>query len=102
MLSHLNLVAEVYITSLSGRQWAEKELAKGNQLPEVEYRTLAHLPISHIAGLLGYNLGPIYSAGTVVWYVVCCHQRNPHKSLFGDEMLIHYFSGCGNINGMIL
>lgn len=66
MLSHLNLVAEVYITSLSGRQWAEKELAKGNQLPEVEYRTLAHLPISHIAGLLGYNLGPIYSAGTVV------------------------------------
>ncbi|KAK5115422.1 hypothetical protein LTR85_009882 [Meristemomyces frigidus] len=67
MLSHLNLVAEIYITSLSGRQWAERELAKGNELPIVEIRTLAHLPISHIAGLLSYIVGPIYAGGTVVW-----------------------------------
>lgn len=67
MLSHTNLVAETYIISLSGRQWAEQELAKGNELPAIEYRTLAHLPISHIAGLFGYLVLPMYSGGTVVW-----------------------------------
>ncbi|KAK5721263.1 hypothetical protein LTR17_014725 [Elasticomyces elasticus] len=67
MLSHENLVAETYITSLSGRQWALAEVEKGNELPAVTYRTLGHLPISHIAGLFGYLLAPMYSAGTVVW-----------------------------------
>ena len=33
----------------------------------LEYRALAHLPISHIAGLFGYFVGPIYAGGTVVW-----------------------------------
>ena len=33
----------------------------------IEYRTLAHLPISHIAGLFGYLIGPIYSGGTTYW-----------------------------------
>lgn len=66
MLSHANLVAETYITSLSGRAWAEAEVANGTFTP-VEYRTLAHLPISHIAGLLSYFIGPMYAGGTVVW-----------------------------------
>ncbi|KAM0721643.1 hypothetical protein Q7P37_002568 [Cladosporium fusiforme] len=66
MLSHTNLVAETFITAFSGRAWAEKEVAKGTFTP-VEYRTLAHLPISHIAGLFGYFCGPIYAGGTVVW-----------------------------------
>lgn len=66
MLSHTNLVAETYITALSGRTWAEREVAKGTFTP-VEYRTLAHLPISHIAGLFGYFCAPIYAGGTVIW-----------------------------------
>jgi 4-coumarate--CoA ligase len=65
MLSHLNLVAECYITALAGRDWAAKEIEAGRELGE--YRTLAHLPISHIAGVFGYLLAPMYSAGTVCW-----------------------------------
>lgn len=64
-LSHLNLVAECYITSLSGREWAMKQIAQGKTL--TPYRTLAHLPISHIAGLFGYLIAPLYSNGTVFW-----------------------------------
>ncbi|KAK3066917.1 hypothetical protein LTR53_016528 [Teratosphaeriaceae sp. CCFEE 6253] len=67
MLSHENLVAETFITALSGRQWAAAEIEKGNELPAIEYRTLGHLPISHIAGLFGYLCAPIYSGGAVVW-----------------------------------
>lgn len=66
MLSHENLVAETYITALSGRAWAEAEVAKGT-FTSIEYRTLAHLPISHIAGLFGYFIAPIYAGGTVMW-----------------------------------
>lgn len=66
MLSHLNLVAETYITSLSGREWAAAEMAKGTFVAK-QHQTLAHLPISHIAGLFGYMIGPIYAAATVVW-----------------------------------
>lgn len=65
MISNLNLVAECYITALAGREWAAKEIEAGRPLGE--YRTLAHLPISHIAGVFGYLLAPMYSAGTVCW-----------------------------------
>jgi long-subunit acyl-CoA synthetase (AMP-forming) len=66
MISHTNLVAETYITSLSGREWVAKEMEKGTYEPG-ELNTLAHLPISHIAGLFGYLIGPIYSGATVIW-----------------------------------
>ena len=66
MLSHLNLVAETYITALSGRAWAAKEMEKGTFVVK-EHRTLAHLPISHIAGLFGYLIAPVYNGATVVW-----------------------------------
>ena len=65
MLSHQNLVSECYITSLSGRAWAMAKLEAGETLPP--YRALAHLPISHIAGLFGYLIAPLYSNGTVFW-----------------------------------
>jgi 4-coumarate--CoA ligase len=65
MLSNLNLVAESYITALAGREWGAKEIEAGRALGE--YRTLAHLPISHIAGVFGYLLAPMYSGGTVCW-----------------------------------
>lgn len=67
MLSHENLVAETYITALAGREWAAREMESGRTLEGKELTTLAHLPISHIAGLFGYLIGPIYSAGTVYW-----------------------------------
>jgi long-subunit acyl-CoA synthetase (AMP-forming) len=66
MLSHQNLVAETYITSLSARSWAAKEIEKGTFVPK-QHSTLAHLPISHIAGLFGYLIGPMYAAATVIW-----------------------------------
>ncbi|SMY28163.1 unnamed protein product [Zymoseptoria tritici ST99CH_1A5] len=66
MLSHANLVAETYLMALSGREWAAAEMEKGTYTPS-EYNTLAHLPISHIAGLFGYMVFPFYSAGTVIW-----------------------------------
>jgi long-subunit acyl-CoA synthetase (AMP-forming) len=65
MLSHENLVQETYLTALSGRAWAAKQIEEGKELKP--YRTLAHLPISHIAGLFGYLVAPFYSGGLVVW-----------------------------------
>lgn len=74
MLSQANLVAETYITSILPREYALAQLdAFTKQNPGVSpppapaYRTLAHLPISHIAGLWGYLVGPMYSGGTVYW-----------------------------------
>jgi 4-coumarate--CoA ligase len=69
MLSHANLVAETYLLALPARLWAAEQVAQGKNLTELfpEYRTLAHLPISHIAGLFGYLIGPTYGGGTVIW-----------------------------------
>ena len=65
MLSHENLVQETYVIALPGREWAAKQVEAGKELKP--YRTLAHLPISHIAGLFGYLVAPFYSGGSVVW-----------------------------------
>ncbi|KAK8044546.1 hypothetical protein PG993_004570 [Apiospora rasikravindrae] len=67
MLSHQNLVAETIITSVYNRQWALEQVKKGVAMASVEYRTLAHLPTSHIAGLWGYFVGALYAGGTVYW-----------------------------------
>ncbi|KPI37517.1 putative acyl-coenzyme A synthetase [Cyphellophora attinorum] len=67
MLSHQNLVCETYLTALSGRAWGEKQLQHDPSWTPTPYRTLAHLPLSHIAGLFGYIIGPLYSGGLVVW-----------------------------------
>ncbi|KAJ7494975.1 hypothetical protein FB451DRAFT_1121591 [Mycena latifolia] len=66
-LSHLNLVAETYITALSARDWLVREFETNPSFVPTPYRTLGHLPVSHIAGLFGYMVGPMYSAGTVFW-----------------------------------
>ena len=36
-------------------------------LPPFEYRTIAHLPAAHIAGVQGYFVNPILAGGTVYW-----------------------------------
>ena len=65
-LSHQNLVAETFLTGLSAREWAAAEMEKGTFVPK-QHQTLAHLPISHIAGLFGYMVAPICSGATVIW-----------------------------------
>lgn len=63
MLSRLNLVCELYIPSVQGREGAARQIAAGGTM--IEYRTLVHLPVAHIAGVFGYLIAPFYSAGTV-------------------------------------
>ena len=67
MLSHQNLVAETIITSAYNRKWAmeQAKLAPAPVSPPFEYRSLAHLPTSHIAGLWGYFAGALYAGGTL-------------------------------------
>ncbi|KAJ7229942.1 hypothetical protein GGX14DRAFT_581646 [Mycena pura] len=52
---------------LSAREWLVREFETNPSFVPTSYRTLGHLPVSHIAGLFGYILGPMYSAGTVFW-----------------------------------
>ena len=35
--------------------------------PPFEYRTIAHLPVAHIAGIQGYLVNPFYMGGPVYW-----------------------------------
>jgi 4-coumarate--CoA ligase len=65
MLSHLNLVAELYIPTAQAREWAAPLVEAGQVFPEL--RTIAHLPIAHIAGILGYLIGPLLGGGTIYW-----------------------------------
>ena len=67
-LSHLNLVAETYIGMIQNRMFVAKVLeADPNGWPAIEYRTLGHLPISHIAGFMSYLIIPMYMSGAVYW-----------------------------------
>lgn len=65
MLSNLNLVAELFIPLTQAREWAETNVPEGS--PAAEMRTLAHLPIAHIAGVIGYLTAPILLGATVYW-----------------------------------
>lgn len=67
-LSHLNVVAELYIVNIQNRMFVAKLLETDPQsYTPIAYRTVGHLPISHIAGVIGYLLLPFYNAGTVYW-----------------------------------
>jgi 4-coumarate--CoA ligase len=58
MLSHLNLVAEIFIPTAQAREWVVKNAP---DQPPAELRTLAHLPVAHIAGVLGYLISPVWT-----------------------------------------
>lgn len=64
-LSHLNLVTELYIPTKDARDFAKANVDPN--APPVELRTLAHLPIAHIAGILGYLTAPVLAGSTVYW-----------------------------------
>jgi acyl-CoA synthetase (AMP-forming)/AMP-acid ligase II len=63
MLSHLNLVAEFWIPTAQAREWAAPLIDAGETMPKM--RTLAPLPIAHIAGVIGYLIGPVLAGVTV-------------------------------------
>ncbi|KAJ7647311.1 hypothetical protein FB45DRAFT_893024 [Roridomyces roridus] len=60
IMSHTNLVWSAFITGLRLRDHWEKE-------GRWDYRTLAHLPAAHIAGVQGYFVIPFYNGGTTYW-----------------------------------
>ncbi|OBT73527.1 hypothetical protein VF21_07252 [Pseudogymnoascus sp. 05NY08] len=61
LLSHSNIVSAAFITGELGREYTAK---RGSPF---EYRTLAHLPAAHIAGVQGYFINPFYMGGPVYW-----------------------------------
>lgn len=66
MLSHYNLVCQFYIPSVQARAHIAAAVAAGEPAPS-PFRTLAHLPIAHIAGVFGYFISPMFSGGAVYW-----------------------------------
>jgi hypothetical protein len=65
ILSHTNIVSECFIPSTLAREEITARIRAGE--PEFEYRTLAHLPASHIAGVQGYFVNPFYMGGPTYW-----------------------------------
>lgn len=64
LLSHTNIVSAAVITGELGR---ENIRAREGTPAAFEYRTLAHLPAAHIAGVQGYFVNPFYMGGPVYW-----------------------------------
>jgi 4-coumarate--CoA ligase len=64
-LSHTNMVAEGFIPSQMWRE--EVKMTTGSSAMPFPYRTLAHLPAAHIAGVQGYFVNPVYMGGTTYW-----------------------------------
>lgn len=48
------------------KSWLTDRNAQPNR-PAFAYRTLAHLPVAHIAGIQGYLINPFYMGGPVYW-----------------------------------
>ncbi|KAH7055966.1 4-coumarate-CoA ligase-like protein [Macrophomina phaseolina] len=60
-LSHANVVAECVTALDPWKAW------NATHNPSFAYRTLAHLPTAHIAGIQGYLINPFYMGGVVYW-----------------------------------
>jgi 4-coumarate--CoA ligase len=65
VLSHTNIVSECYIPTALWWDDAREREKKGR--PPFQYRTLAHLPAAHIAGVQGYFINPFFMGGPVFW-----------------------------------
>ena len=64
-LSNLNIVAEAFLPGMLWREYLAKREKAGD--PPFEWRTLAHLPAAHIAGLQGYFVNPFFQGGLTFW-----------------------------------
>lgn len=60
-ISHRMMVAETFLTSEPSREYNARER------PDWEYRTLAHVPAAHIAGIQGYFANATHRGGTTYW-----------------------------------
>jgi 4-coumarate--CoA ligase len=66
MLSHANLVAQLLFPCIQVRAHVAAAIEAGEPAPS-PFRTLAHLPIAHIASVFGYLISPMFSGGAVYW-----------------------------------
>jgi 4-coumarate--CoA ligase len=64
-LTSWNMVSEAYIPAVMLRQHLAHLEDLGH--PSFEYRTLAHLPAAHVAGVQGYFVNPFCNGGLTVW-----------------------------------
>ncbi|KAJ4390376.1 hypothetical protein N0V85_007282 [Neurospora sp. IMI 360204] len=62
-LSHTNMVSEACLVLDPIREY---EKARGRDIAK-DYRTIAHLPAAHIAGVQGYLVNSFYMGGTLYW-----------------------------------
>ncbi|KAH8895806.1 acetyl-CoA synthetase-like protein [Thozetella sp. PMI_491] len=60
-LSHTNIVTEASLVNEPSKEY------NARFRPDFKFRTLAHLPVAHIAGIQGYFVNPMYLGGTVYW-----------------------------------
>lgn len=60
-ISHRMFVAETFLTAQPSREYNARER------PDWVYRTLAHVPAAHIAGIQGYFANATYRGGTTYW-----------------------------------
>ena len=67
LLSHKNITAEALTYQYVVREWMLREATRNPAAPPMEYRTLAHLPVAHIAGCQGYFVNPAVAGGPVYW-----------------------------------
>lgn len=65
-LSHENLVSEALIPQFMIREYMNRQKRRDPSF-NFEYRTLAHLPAAHIAGVQGYFVNPAVAGGPVYW-----------------------------------
>lgn len=64
LISHSNMVSEVFIPSAVNRPVHDEWERQGNGFPK---RTLGHLPTAHIAGVQSYFVNCFYDGGIVFW-----------------------------------
>lgn len=64
-VSNSNVVSEAFLPAAVNRKYLAARVERGE--PPMEYRTLAHLPAAHIAGLQGFMINPFYMGGRVYW-----------------------------------
>lgn len=60
-ISHRMMVAESFLTLEPDKEYMRREK------PGVQYRTLAHVPAAHVAGIQSYFVNSTYRGGTAYW-----------------------------------
>lgn len=66
IITHANMVTYALVICYSHRDFKSRQCARDPSF-SFEYRTLAHVPAAHIAGMQGYFVHPAVHGGTVYW-----------------------------------